>query len=61
MARHFRVEARLNKDERDDLIALCLRLGLSRSTLMRNLINQAIDKQLERDELLMKVRGDYRY
>jgi hypothetical protein len=52
MARHHRVECRLSANERLDLDALAMRRGLTRSGMMRALIEEAITRTLQRDELI---------
>jgi antitoxin component of RelBE/YafQ-DinJ toxin-antitoxin module len=57
MARVHRVEARLSWDEKADAMAVAFRRGLTLSALFRSLLLTAIDAELQREEMLRKMRG----
>ena len=60
-SRCHRVEVRLSSEEAHDLQALSWHRGMSRSMLVRGLIQQAIKQDLEREQLVRVARPDIRY
>jgi hypothetical protein len=55
------VEVRLSGEEAAELQALAWHRGLNRSALVRALILDAIKRDVEREQIIHKLRADVRY